>query len=36
MTKEEWLEMLEFNYKTFSGTWITDKDCKELYDLINK
>lgn len=34
MTKEEWIAELECAYKTYSGKFLSDKDCKELFDLL--
>ncbi len=36
MNRAEWIERLDFQYKTYSGLWITDKDCKELILLLEE
>lgn len=36
MNKEDWIERLEFQSKTYSGIWLTDKDCKELKKILEE
>ena len=36
MNREEWIKKLEFNHHLYLGITLTDRECKELVDLLKK